>query len=145
MIVKFVIAFLMAGFIDQSLKQLFLGGFTYDGEFVSLVLVFNNGVAFSMLSSLGEWLKYIQVVLVVGIICYLFYEKKLLKQYSIAIGTLLGSGASNILDRFIHGGVVDYVYWHKWFSFAVFNLADVLIDISVAYILISSLRRRKNG
>lgn len=143
--VMFILAFFTALVLDQGVKQFFLGGFRYDGEFISLVLVFNDGVAFSMLSSLGEWLKYIQLALVGAIICYLFYERKLLREYALAIGVLLGSGASNILDRFIHGGVVDYVFWHKWFNFAVFNLADVLIDLSVAYILISSLKRRKNG
>lgn len=143
--VKFIIAFVFAALIDQGVKQLFLGGARYDGEFFSFVLVFNDGVAFSMLSGLKEWLKYLQIALIAAIIVYLIYEKKLMREYNVALGVLLGSGSSNILDRFIHGGVVDYVFWHKWFEFAVFNLADVLIDFSVAYILISSLKRRKNG
>jgi len=41
-------------------------------------------------------------------------------------------------DRFVHGGVVDYVAWHCGFDFAVFNYADVMIDIAIAWILLQS-------
>ena len=41
-----------------------------------------------------------------------------------------------VIDRFIHGGVVDYVFWHKWFEFAVFNFADVMIDFAVVILII---------
>ena len=56
---------------------------------------------------------------------------------------LLAGGVSNILDRFVHGGVVDYVYWHCWFDFAIFNLADVLIDIGVVLILYINYKTSK--
>jgi signal peptidase II len=41
----------------------------------------------------------------------------------------------------MHGGVVDYIFWHYGFEFAVFNLADVAIDCSIAWILWRYLRR----
>ncbi|ENE2172146.1 signal peptidase II, partial [Campylobacter coli] len=55
-------------------------------------------------------------------------------------------GCSNLLDRFIHGGVVDMFFWHKWFHFAIFNVADVMINISVALILIKEIfiKKEKN-
>ena len=40
--------------------------------------------------------------------------------------------------------VVDYVYWHYWFDFAIFNLADVLIDVAVVIIIWQMLRERKS-
>ncbi|MBR8464464.1 lipoprotein signal peptidase [Campylobacter sp. faydin G-24] len=135
-LVKFFIAFIVIFTIDQAIKWLYVAGNgRYDGEFFSLILTYNKGVAFSMFAFLGEWLKFIQVGLIVGILGYLIREKQLLKAHTIAIGTLLGAGSSNIFDRFIHGGVVDYVFWHKWFEFAVFNLADVMIDIAIVIIL----------
>jgi signal peptidase II len=36
----------------------------------------------------------------------------------------------------LHGGVVDYVFWHCGFDFAVFNFADVMIDVAVVLILL---------
>jgi signal peptidase II len=68
-------------------------------------------------------------------IIYLYLNKEIFKLYYIPSAFLLAGGISNIVDRFVHGGVVDYVYWHCGFDFAIFNLADVLIDIAVALIL----------
>lgn len=143
-LIKFFAAFFVVFVADQLVKQIFLNGFTWQGEYFSLVLAFNKGVAFSMFASLGEWLKFIQVALIAAVLAYLVWQKEILKDHTIAIGILLGAGSSNLLDRFVHGGVVDYVYWHKWFSFAIFNLADVMIDVAVCIILWQSFKKPKN-
>jgi len=124
--------------IDQNIKSLFVDGFRYYTECIDLILVYNKGVAFSMFAFLAEYLKYIQLVLVFGVMGYVFYLKKLC--YAFPVGILLGGAFSNIYDRFIHGGVVDMVYWHCGFNFAVFNFADVMIDIAVAWIVLLNLR-----
>ena len=120
--------------IDQNIKMLFVDGFRYYTECIDLILVYNKGVAFSMLSFLDEWLKYMQLAMVIGVLIYTFYMKKLC--YALPAGLLLGGAFSNIYDRFIHGGVVDMVYWHCGFNFAVFNFADVMIDVAVVWLLI---------
>jgi signal peptidase II len=86
-----------------------------------------------MFAFLQEWLKYIQLVLVFGLIIYIYIIKKIC--YAFPAGLMLGGAFSNIYDRFIHGGVVDMVYWHCGFNFAVFNFADVMIDLAVVWIL----------
>jgi len=58
------------------------------------------------------------------------------QKYALPLGLLLGAAASNLYDRFVHEGVVDYVAWHCWFDFAVFNYADVMIDIAIVWILL---------
>lgn len=83
-------------------------------------------------------LKYIQIALLSAGSIYLYFNKEVFQRYYIPIALLGAGGISNIFDRFIHVGVVDYVYWHCWFDFAIFNLADVLIDIAVVLILIMS-------
>ena len=98
-----------------------------------------------MFAFLDEWLKFIQIALILGVFIYLVVEKKLLCSHAIWLGALLGAGSSNITDRFIHGGVVDYVFWHKWFNFAVFNFADVMIDLCVVMILWQSFRKRRES
>jgi signal peptidase II len=120
--------------IDQSIKSHFVDGFRYYTECIDLILVYNKGVAFSMFAFLDEWLKYIQLVLVFGVLGYIIYLKEVC--YAIPAGFLLGGAFSNIYDRFIHGGVVDMVYWHCGFDFAVFNFADVMIDVAVVWILL---------
>ena len=54
--------------------------------------------------------------------------------------------SGNILDRFTYGAVVDYFAWHYMFEFAIFNFADVMIDLAVViiiYMQIVESRREK--
>lgn len=138
-IIKFIIAFCLIFILDQFIKYLSLNGLRYDGEYLSLILVFNDGVAFSMLSFLKQYLKYLHLVLIIVLLVYLFIQKQLLKENVIAFGIIIGAGSSNLFDRFIHGGVVDMFYWHKWFDFAVFNFADVAINFGVVLIFINEI------
>ncbi|MDK9693436.1 MAG: signal peptidase II [Sulfurimonas sp.] len=124
--------------IDQSIKSLFVDGFRYYTECIDLILVYNKGVAFSMFAFLDEWLKYIQLVLVFGVLGYIVHLGEVC--YAIPAGFMLGGAFSNIYDRFVHGGVVDMVYWHCGFDFAVFNFADVMIDVAVAWILLLNFK-----
>ena len=130
-----ILFFTMAGIfiVDQNIKMLFVDGFRYYTDCIDLILVYNKGVAFSMLAFLDEWLKYIQLVLVSGILVYIISLKKVC--YAFPAGLMLGGAFSNVYDRFIHGGVVDMVYWHCGFDFAVFNFADVMIDLAVVWFL----------
>lgn len=135
-----IMFFTMAGIfiIDQNIKMLFVDGFRYYTECIDLILVYNKGVAFSMLSFLDEWLKYIQLVMVFGILIYIITLKKVC--FAFPAGLMLGGAFSNIYDRFIHEGVVDMVYWHCGFDFAVFNFADVMIDVAVVWFLILNFK-----
>ncbi len=134
---KFFLAFVFVFIIDQIIKSFFLNGYEAEGSCISLVFTLNKGVAFSMFAFLGEYLKFIQIALIGGVFGYIFYKKEEFSKYAIALGLLMGGGVSNLLDRFLHGGVVDYVYWHCGFDFAIFNFADVMIDLGVLLILIS--------
>ncbi len=120
---------------DQYIKQLILDGFRYDTACISIIYTLNTGVAFSMFAFLGPYLKYIQLGIIAAGLFYI-YRENLFARYFIPVGMLLGAALANILDRFVHGGVVDYVFWHCGFDFAVFNFADVMIDVAVALILL---------
>jgi signal peptidase II len=121
--------------VDQNIKNLFVEGYYRAGECIDLELHYNKGVAFSMFAFVGPYLKWIQSVLIVGILFYVLKEGYI-KRYAFPIGLLVGGALGNVYDRFIHEGVVDYVAWHCGFNFAVFNYADVMIDISVAWLAI---------
>lgn len=142
-IFKFGLFFLVILLLDQFIKQIFINGFRWNGEFFSLILTYNKGVAFSMFAFLEENLKYIQICIIALLLVYFIYQKNFFMKFPSLIGILIGAGSSNLLDRFIHGGVVDYVFWHKWFEFAVFNFADVMINISVGLILLIEIFSKK--
>jgi len=151
-IVVFLFVVVGTFIIDQAIKEWAMAavdGVEYavimEGSCINLELFYNRGVAFSMLEFLGDNLKWVQLVLIVGIIAYVFYEGYL-KQYAFAIGLIVGGAIGNLYDRFIHEGVVDYVAWHCGFDFAIFNYADVMIDLGVAIILLMTFleyRREK--
>lgn len=135
-----VLLFSIAGvfIVDQNIKTLFVEGFRYYTDCIDFILVYNKGVAFSLFAFLGEYLKYIQLGMIIGVFAYVVYLKKIC--YALPAGLIIGGAVSNIYDRFIHGGVVDMVYWHCGFDFAVFNFADVVIDIGVAWLLLLNLK-----
>lgn len=124
--------------IDHNIKALFVEGFRYYTDCIDLILVYNKGVAFSMFAFLEGSLKWIQLALLSGVIGYTLWIKK--NCYLLPVGIMTGAGLGNVYDRFIHGGVVDYVYWHCGFDFAVFNFADVMIDIAVIWLMILNFR-----
>lgn len=126
--------------LDQAVKYGFANlGWGINGPVMSLQLAYNYGVAFSMFSFLAEYLKYIQLTIVVIGTIYLFKHKDVYMEYYIPITLLYVGGLSNILDRFTYGAVVDYFYWHYGFEFAIFNIADVLINIAVGLIILKQI------
>ncbi|CAK00248.1 signal peptidase II [Helicobacter acinonychis] len=132
----FIGVFLLIFGTDQAIKYAILEGFRYESSIIDIVLVFNKGVAFSLLSFLEGSLKYLQILLILGLFIFLMRQIELFKAHTIEFGMVFGAGVSNILDRFVHGGVVDYVYYHYGFDFAIFNFADVMIDVGVGVLLI---------
>ncbi|MDE7196543.1 MAG: signal peptidase II [Helicobacter sp.] len=110
---------------------------------ISLVLAYNTGVAFSMLASFEGSLKYFQILLMVGIVFYLYKNTALFRAHFIPIALFLGAAISNICDRFTYGAVVDYIFWHYGFEFAIFNFADAVINCAVALLLFESFVLKK--
>ena len=124
--------------IDQGIKALFVAGNSWQSSCISLELHYNKGVAFSMFAFLGSYLKWLQAILIAGIILYLFVSG-LVKQYAFPLGLLLGGAIGNLYDRFTQEGVVDYIYWHCWFDYPVFNYADIMVIVGVGWIALAQL------
>lgn len=139
--IKFLLLFFLVIVVDQAIKLLFVKGFGVEGNCISLTLAYNKGVAFSMFAFLGEYLKYIQLILVLGVGLYFLSKKDILNHYATSISLILAGGFSNIADRFFREGVVDYVYWHCGFDFAIFNFADVMIDLGVLLIILKNFKK----
>jgi signal peptidase II len=142
---KLVIAlylFIVIFILDQVVKYGFANlGWDVDGPYMSLKLAYNYGVAFSMFSFLEHNLKYIQLLIILVATVYLFKNKDVFEEYYLSIALLYAGGISNILDRFTYGGVVDYFYWHYGFEFAIFNIADVIINLAVALIIFKQIKQ----
>lgn len=139
-----LVIFFVLFVIDQVVKYGF-AHYDWDvqGPIMSLQLTYNYGVAFSMFAFLAEYLKYIQLIIVFAGTFYLVKNKDVFYDYYLPIALLYAGGLSNILDRFTYGGVVDYFYWHYGFEFAIFNFADVIIDLAVVIIIYKQIKVSK--
>ena len=93
---------------------------------------YNTGAAFSFLSDAGGWQKYFFVTLA-ALICGLLAfwlsrtprgDWRTALPYSLVIGGAVG----NVVDRLVHGHVVDFIQWHwRDFYWPAFNIADMAI------------------
>jgi len=115
-------------------EESLIGTTLVKGKYIDLELHFNKGVAFSMFAFLGPYMKWIQGGLVL-LLLFIIFKEKYLTRYAFPAGLLIGGAIGNVYDRFYHIGVVDYVAWHYTFNYAIFNYADVMIDIAFVIIL----------
>jgi signal peptidase II len=133
--VVFLLVVIGTFMIDQNIKSIFVEGYYRAGKCIDLELHYNKGIAFSMFAFVGPYLKWVQSLLIIGILYFVFKEGYI-KRDAFPIGLLIGGSLGNVYDRFVHGGVVDYIAWHCGFNFAVFNYADIAIDIAIAWIIL---------
>jgi signal peptidase II len=139
-----IFLFITIFILDQVVKYGFANlAWDVDGPYMSLKLAYNYGVAFSMFSFLEYNLKYIQLLLIIIGTIYLLKNRDVFEEYYLPIALLYAGGLSNILDRFTYGGVVDYFYWHYLFEFAIFNIADVIIDLAVVIIIYKQIKESR--
>ena len=115
--------------------------------FLDLTMVWNYGISMGLPvgESLGKWGI---VILTAGISIWLTNwlrttERKF-EGWGLAI--ILGGAIGNIIDRFLHGAVVDFIHLHAFdYNFYVFNVADSAITIGVILLLIDGLLEGRKG
>ncbi|MDP3896840.1 MAG: signal peptidase II [Mesorhizobium sp.] len=98
----------------------------------------NTGIAFSFLSGFDDTAMValtFAVMLFIGFLAVRTAGSQHLARLGFAF--ILGGALGNIIDRAMHGYVVDYVLLHagSW-SFAVFNLADAAISVGAVLVIL---------
>jgi signal peptidase II len=135
---------------DQFTKVLILGYYrlgdaTYVTSFFNVVRVHNTGAAFSFLSSASGWQRWFFTG--IGIVAALFILWMLKshagqKLFSFAMACILGGAVGNVVDRTLHGYVVDFLDFHyaNW-HFPAFNVADSAITVGAVCLVLDELLR----
>lgn len=84
-------------------------------------------------------------LIVLGVFAYAFRDAvRQSNVVRIAFGLISGGAIGNIVDRFQHQWVVDFIDFYRIWP-DVFNLADSCITIGVALLVISALRRERRA
>jgi signal peptidase II len=135
---------------DQFTKVLILGYYrlgdsTYITSFFNVVRAHNTGAAFSFLAGASGWQRWFFTA--VGIAAAVFIVWMLRSHagqrlFSFALALILGGAIGNVVDRLLHGYVVDFVqvHWRGWY-FPAFNVADSAITIGAACLILDELLR----
>ena len=135
---------------DQFTKVLILGYYrlgdaTYVTSFFNVVRVHNSGAAFSFLASAGGWQRWFFTAIGVAAALFILYLLKShagQKLFSFALACILGGAVGNVIDRAMHGYVVDFADFHyAGWHFPAFNVADSAITIGAICLVLDELRR----
>jgi signal peptidase II len=135
---------------DQFTKVLILGAFrlgdsTTVTSFFNIVRAHNTGAAFSFLAAASGWQRWLFTG--IGVVATVFIVWMLRshagqKLFSFSLACILGGAIGNVVDRLLHGYVVDFlqVHWHGWY-FPAFNVADSAITVGAICLVLDELLR----
>ncbi len=107
-------------------------------SFFNVVLTFNTGVSFSLFQSNGMLGLWLLISIATGLCIWLgvLIKQSHDKNEQIAFSMIIGGAIGNITDRFLYGGVVDFLDFHiKKYHWPAFNIADSAIVVGAAIIL----------
>jgi len=146
-----VIAFICT-LVDQVIKNVLISVLSVGSSisvidgFFSITFLENTGAAFSILSSSTLFLILISIVALNLIYFFLIKGRELNRFDIIVYGVLIGGIIGNLIDRVVHGSVIDYLDFNLFgYNFPVFNFADICIVISIILIIISICKGEKYG
>ena len=136
--------------VDQITKQMILNHYQYGDwtpltSFFNIVRAHNTGAAFSFLADAGGWQRWLFTGIGVAATIFIVWQLRAhpgQKLFSFALSSILGGAVGNVVDRLMHGYVVDFLQFHYagWY-FPSFNLADSAITVGAACLILDELLR----
>ena len=143
--------------IDQFTKVLIVGYYhlgdsTTVTSFFNVVRAHNTGAAFSFLHDASGWQRWFFTAVgfvAAGVILWLLRSHSGQKLFCFAMACILGGAIGNVIDRVVHGYVVDFLDFHwNWLAplfngghFPAFNVADSAITVGVICLFFDELIR----
>ena len=123
-----------------------LGSEIFSSAYLNIVLVWNKGIAFGLLSFNESYLYYIISLIIAIIIIVLIimsFKNQGFKRYSLLM--IVGGALGNLHDRIFFNAVPDFIDFHignfHWF---IFNVSDIFITLGVISMIVLELFDNKN-
>jgi signal peptidase II len=135
---------------DQFTKVLILGYYrlgdtTTITSFFNIVRAHNTGAAFSFLAAASGWQRWLFTGIAVAAVIFIIWMLRThpgQKLFCLSLACILGGAVGNLVDRLLHGYVVDFLQFHYagWY-FPAFNIADSGITLGAIGLIVDELRR----
>lgn len=148
-----IIISLISLLFDMGSKYLVSRMFTlYESKiiinnFLNITYVRNTGAAWSILDTNTWIVTVISLLIIIGIIYYVYRNRNKInkKIVKIGYGLVLGGSIGNFIDRIIYGYVVDFIDIDIFgWNYPIFNLADMFIVGGVILLMIDAWRCRND-
>ena len=139
---------------DQVTKTLILdnyrlGDSTFITGFFNIVRAHNTGAAFSFLASAGGWQRWLFTGIGVAATVFIVWQLRAhpgQRLFCFALSSILGGAVGNVVDRMMHGYVVDFLDFHvRGWHFPAFNIADAAITIGAVCLILDEILRVRRG
>ena len=120
-------------YLDKKL----LGSEIFSSKYLNISLIWNEGIAFGLLSFNNGNLYNLLTILIAAIIlviCFMIYKSSGIKKYFLIF--ILGGALGNIYDRIFFNAVPDFIDFHiNGFHWFIFNVADIFISLGVIFMI----------
>ena len=131
-----------------NLDKKFLESEIFSSKYLNISLIWNEGIAFGLLSFDQGILYNILTFLIILITFFIFVmilKSSGFKKYSLLM--ILGGALGNIFDRITYKAVPDFIDFHVGnFHWFIFNVADIFITLGVIFmILLEFIQNDKNN
>ena len=142
---------------DQVTKTLILGAFQHGdvrpvASFFNLVRAHNTGAAFSFLAGASGWQRWFFIglgIVASAFIVWMMRSHPTQKLFCFAVSMIMGGALGNVVDRLLHGYVVDFLQFRfDWLAplfhggyFPSFNLADSAITLGAVCLILDEILR----
>ena len=140
-------------FFDQLSKKWMLNNI-FGGQrvmeinkYLNFVPVWNKGISFGMLSDFMN-INFFMIIITIIIILFLilWFLRTTNKNLSISLAFIISGGLGNLIDRFNHKAVVDFIDFHiNNFHWPAFNFADSYITIGAFIYIFTIFTSQKNN
>ena len=120
------------------LDKKFLGSEIFSSKYLNINLIWNEGIAFGLLSFDQESLYNLLTILIVLIILFILvmiFKNSGFNQFALII--ILGGALGNVFDRILYKAVPDFIDFHVGnFHWFIFNVSDIFITFGVIMMII---------
>ena len=139
-------------FIDRLTKMFViqldknnLGSDIFNSTYLNIVLIWNKGIAFGLLSFNEDYLYNILsaiISMIVVVLVIMSIKSQGFKRYSLLM--VIGGALGNLHDRVFFKAVPDFIDFHigsfHWF---IFNVSDIFITFGIIFLIVLEISSNK--